>query len=225
MDGADFDETATNASFRFIERTNRLFGGIAVVRDFVRRQIQQLGHHRTFCMLDLGAGSCDIAAAVAQWANRKGIGINITCVEKNPFAVRRAMGRLQSHGIENVRVETTDVFDFRPTEPVDCIVAAMLLHHFDEAGILRLLHHMWAMGPQAILISDLHRSMLAYATCWVLTRRSHPIVEHDVLLSIRKGFREGELRQLLSRFGRGTFTVSTTAFCRVRAEISLWSER
>ena len=71
----------------------------------------------------------------------------------------------------------------------------------------------------SLLINDLQRSLPNYAACRLLLPAFPFEVGHDALLSIRKGFREAELRDLLEGLHNVTVSVSSAPLFRIRAVV------
>jgi hypothetical protein len=199
MDGDDFDRNLAEASYHFIERTNRLFGGVSSVRDFIRTQLEKNPGEKPLHILDLGSGGCDIPLAICRWSHRRGLKINFTCVEKNRHAADHARQRIRAAGLSSIRLVEEDVFSFlgKTSEVFDCTTASMLFHHMDEEEIGRLLQALQRAVRGPLFISDLKRSPTAYWGCWLYTLGSHPGVRMDARTSVRRSFSLPELESIL----------------------------
>jgi hypothetical protein len=71
----------------------------------------------------------------------------------------------------------------------------------------------------SVLINDLRRSQLASLATRLLLVGLPVGVRHDALLSIRRGFKIGELRTLLRRLERVTVSVEPARWFRIAAII------
>jgi 2-polyprenyl-3-methyl-5-hydroxy-6-metoxy-1,4-benzoquinol methylase len=122
----------------------------------------------------------------------------VTAYDHDPRVVayaRRRYGHIA--GLSIVEANVLDV-DFGPVP--DFVFGSHLLHHLDDAHCERLLARLSSLPACGILLSDLQRSALAYAAYAVLAlpfQRSFAL--QDGLLSIRRGFRIGELQTLVDR--------------------------
>jgi SAM-dependent methyltransferase len=201
MDECEFTARDAAACYRFIEHVNRWFGGIAPVRDFLFSEADRQRPSGALRVLDIGSGTCDIPIAVAQHAHRRGIPMHITCVETNADAVKRAENRLARYPSLRLTIIQQDIgkLDVPTDGPFDCAVAAMFCHHLDDDRLCDFLTGLGRLVSGRLLISDLRRSVLAHAGCWLWTRPFPAAVRHDAMLSIRKGFRRDELLRLLTR--------------------------
>ena len=219
MDEPDFDHVLAEQSFRFIRVVNRFFGGTRIVRQFIADEAARMPAGKRLNVLDIGSGCCDIPISVAQWARKQGIPVHFTCVEANRHAIEIARRGLSEKTGLPVTVLQEDIFRHRPAEPYDCAVASMFFHHFDEAQILHLIRRLRGVVKESLLINDLLRCFLSYAGCLLLTSGFPGEVKHDALLSIRKGFKETELKEWLSRLEDVSVAVKTVPFFRVKATI------
>jgi len=87
LDQPDLDPGLAVASYRFMERVNRYFGGVRIVRRFVAAEAAGREDGTPLRILDIGAGSCDIPLAVSRWARGRGIAVRFTCLEMADRAV------------------------------------------------------------------------------------------------------------------------------------------
>jgi SAM-dependent methyltransferase len=112
-------------------------------------------------VLDVGTGSGDVAAAIAQWARGRGIRAHITAVEADPVTVRVAAKHTRE--ISEIEPVCADgaLPPFRPGS-FDVVLASQLLHHFHETMIVDALKSWSKLAGRAIIISDLLRHPLAY---------------------------------------------------------------
>jgi len=217
LDASDCPPAVAAESYRFMERVNQLFGGIRAVREFVEKEARAKAGGAPLRILDIGSGSCDIPAAVCESAARKGLKLDFTCLELSAEAVALAKKRLEKRPGLPIRVLQEDVFAHTPSELYDCAVSSMCFHHFDDARIIELLRKLKSVVKGRLLINDLERSPLAWLGSLALTLLSSEDVKHDCRLSIRKGFRPGELRELLRRVEGVEAAVESAWLFRVRA--------
>jgi SAM-dependent methyltransferase len=85
----------------------------------------------------------------------------------------------------------------------DVVTASLFLHHFEAAELPGLLSSLYALARRALVVNDLHRAVVPFAFGTVffpVLFRSRVSVE-DGLLSIRRGFRPGELRAAFAAAG------------------------
>ena len=118
-----------------------------------------------------------------------------------------------------VRLLPEDVFTHLPAEPYDYAVASMCFHHFSDAQILALLQRLRGFVTCGVLINDLRRSRLASLAARLPLIGVPAGVRHDALLSIRRGFKVGELGTLLRQLDHVTVAVRRAPWFRIAAVI------
>ena len=221
LDRPDCDPALAAASYRFMERVNGNFGGVRIVRNYLAAEAALRPAPSPLRILDIGSGSCDIPLAVSRWARANGISLHFTCLEKAGPVVNIARQKLARADDPAVQLIQGDVFTHQPTEPYDCAVASMCFHHFSNAQILMLLQRLRGFVISGALINDLRRSPWAsLAARLLLAGTRAPLgVQHDALLSIRRGFKIGELTDLLLQLGNTTVSVKAARWFRIAAVI------
>lgn len=229
-DHPDADPRLVEAGYRFMNTVNRVGGGIRVVRRFLEREVSASANGHPVTVLDIGAGDCAIALEVAHWAERRGLRVRFTCLDHEAKAVelaQRAMTQRAGPGLPRlagpeeggpaqpaIRVVHADVFTYRPAEEFDYAIGSMTFHHFTDDQIHRLIAHLRGFVRKALLINDLHRCLPNYLACLALALPIDPVIRHDGLLSIRRGFKPRELTRMLARHDPRA-TVTTQWFCRI----------
>ena len=198
LDRPDCAQPLVENSYRFMRFVNRIGGGARVVRRFLARELSASPTERPVRILDLGSGPCDIPLAVTRWAAERGHRIEFNCIDHNARALDLARLALARAGCSTIRLTRGDVFTHQPAEKYDYAVGSMVVHHFSMQEMTRLLAHLRGFVTKAVLINDLHRCALNYAMCYALTLGRDPLVRHDALLSIRRGFTPHELSAWLA---------------------------
>jgi SAM-dependent methyltransferase len=91
----------------------------------------------------------------------------------------------------------------------DVVTASLLLHHFDAAELPPLLARLHSLSRRALVVNDLRRALVPFLfgrVFFPLLFRS-PVSVVDGLVSIRRGFRAGELRTAFGRAGIDGVTI------------------
>jgi hypothetical protein len=145
-------------------------------------------------IVDVGSGGGDLLRQIAGWARRRGIAVQLTGIDLNPYAARAATESTPKElGIEWV---TVDALEYRPRKPVDIVVSSLLAHHLEDEEIVAFLRWMEATAQLGWFINDLERSKWSSRMFgWV---RWHRLVRHDGPVSFRRAFREEDWVQLLA---------------------------
>ncbi len=224
LDRPECDAALAAASYRFMERINRYFGGIRAVRRFLADHTPGPATGGRLRILDIGAGSCDIPLAVIRWAAAGGIRLHFTCLETSGHALDIARDRVARAGNPSLQLIQEDVFSHQPDQPYDYAVASMCFHHFSDARILHLLQRLRGFVRRGVLINDLRRSRLASLVAEVLLLGAPEGVRHDALLSIRRGFKVAELEALLRQLSGAGVAVKAAPWFRIAAVIGFEPE-
>lgn len=222
-EGPDVDPRVAQAAYRGMATFNRLAGGIRVVRAFVAAEAARISAGRPLRVLDLGSGSGDIPLAVSAWARRRGIRVDITGVERSGTAVALGRQRIGQADDPAVRIVQADVFEYQPEQPFDCAVGSMFFHHFADDEIRALVGRLRTFVTSGLLISDLLRYTPQYLIARLLTLPLSSELRHDVLVSIRRGFKLTELRHLFRDMPGVEVAVGRDRFFRALAVVRFTS--
>ena len=182
---------------RLLTETYRAFpvvnGLVAGWRHTYRRRLRPLlSSVRPTRLLDVGSGGGDVARALAAWARRDGLLLDVVAVDPDPRAHDHASAR-PAPGVEFRRASSTDLV--RAGETFDVVVSNHVLHHLDDDARAALLDDSARLATRLVLHADIERARVAYlayrAATWPWRTRS--FVHVDGLLSIRRSFTPGEL--------------------------------
>jgi len=152
---------------------------------------------RSLSILDLGGGDGSLATLLTRWAaEQREWDWRFTNLDFTMPALRR------SRCARNVAASAL-ALPFRD-ESFDVVIASQTTHHMtgDEA-VRRHLSEAWRVARRAIYFSDVHRGPALYGFLWLVLhlRRFPKHFTHDALLSVRRGFRIGELQALAREAG------------------------
>ena len=89
----------------------------------------------------------------------------------------------------------------------DFIFCSLLLHHFRNHDVVRLLDSFYSIARKALLVCDLERRLFPYCLLPVIMLGCHKITLHDGLISVRASFRSSELLELSRMAGIGNARV------------------
>lgn len=184
-----------------LRRTYRRFAWVNAVvaswrgtyRDLIRPLLSAT-EPRT--LLDVGCGGGDVSRALARWAARDGLLLDVTGVDPDARAHDFATS-VPSPGVRFVAARVEDL-----TERYDFVISNHVLHHLDD--LRGFLEATSARARAMTIHSDIERTRYGYglfaggtALAWPLLRRS--FIRADGLTSIRRSYRAAELRSAVGR--------------------------
>ncbi len=181
---------------RSLEQVNRWLLGYRPTLEWLARlkRAPQSPVH----IVDVGSGGGDLLRQIARWARQRGIAVQLTGIDLNPYAARAATDSTPKE--LGIRWVTGDALVYRPEEPVDMIVSSLMTHHLEEDEIVAMLKWMEATAQTGWFINDLERSELASRMFGWAARLVgwHRFVRHDGPVSFRRAFRTEDWLQLLA---------------------------
>ncbi len=210
LDDPDADPAALEASLGDLRTINRLLGySPGVVADVwpLVREAARLAPARPVTLLDAGAGSGDVAVALARRAARAGQPVRIVALDNHPVVLgvaRRHLARVPASLAASIRLVRGDGLALPFGEGgVDVALASLFLHHLDGDLAVRLLRDLARVARVGVVVTDLVRHPLALLGIRALTRLGpfHPMTRHDGALSVRRAYTEAELLDLAGRAG------------------------
>lgn len=180
--------TRTYANFRLI---NAVVSGWGTV---YRRDIRPaLSTTRLTTLLDIGSGGGDVSRALARWAVRDGLRLNVTGIDPDARAHAFCLAQPEQRGLTFRRAFSSELvaegarFDF--------VVSNHMLHHLGAAELGALLVDSEQLATRRVLHADIERSRFGYLGfalgTWPFFRRSY--IRPDGLTSIRRSFTGPEL--------------------------------
>ena len=161
----------------------------------------RLPRERTIVVVDVGSGYGDMLRKIDRWAMRRGIDVDLTGVDLNPWSARAAK-EATAPG-RPIRFVTANIFDYQPARPVDIVISSLLTHHLDNAALVRFISWMEATAAIGWFVNDLHRNAIPYHLFRMAARalRFHEFVQHDGPVSIARAFDISDWRRLIDAAG------------------------
>ncbi len=191
-----------------LETINTWLGGYAPVLNALDRLRPSFPADRPLRVADLGSGGGDTLRHVARWARQRGVAVALTGVDANSFMLDYAAAK--SRDYPEISYRQADIFapEFQ-AETYDVLMCSLFCHHFTDAELVPLLRQWQQQARVAVVINDLHRHWLAYASIWGLTRllRGSYLVQHDAPLSVARAFRRADWEKLLRLAGIGKYEL------------------
>lgn len=187
-----------------LEVVNKLLGGYRVFFN----AFETLGLQDGMTVSDWGCGGGDSLRIIAQWARKRDIKLKLIGVDATASAVEYA--REKSTGYPEISYIHSDVMspDLQKDQ-FDVVISSLFTHHFPEKEWIALIQKMAECARQYVVINDLHRHWLAYHSIGILTRlfSRSTMVKHDSMLSVLRGFKKQELKEMLKQAGFNIYTI------------------
>ncbi|HEY0082116.1 MAG TPA: methyltransferase domain-containing protein, partial [Pyrinomonadaceae bacterium] len=152
---------------------------------------------REFSLLDVGAGSGELLRVAAREARARGWRARLVGLELNERSARAILE--ESHGFTEIGAVRGDALHLPfADEAFDYVICSLFTHHFRDEGVVEILREFRRVARRRLFVIDLHRHALAYFLYTTVGRLflHNRLVREDGALSIRRGFRAGELRRL-----------------------------
>ncbi|WP_287979173.1 methyltransferase domain-containing protein [Sphingomonas sp.] len=151
-------------------------------------------------LLDVGFGDGDMLRAIAAWARRRRIAVDLVGIDLNPRS--EVAARRHTPADAPIRYITGD-YAALSGQGWDVVVSSLVAHHMTRDQLVAFLRFMEEEARTGWFVNDLHRHAFAHAGFPLLARlaRWHPIVRHDGRLSIARSYRPGEWQPLLAAAG------------------------
>jgi 2-polyprenyl-3-methyl-5-hydroxy-6-metoxy-1,4-benzoquinol methylase len=194
MDDPESDRELLELTLRQLRVVNRVLTRMqGLLRRYILRDLAERGEHSA-TVLDVGAGGGDIALRLAEDARRRGIALEITCLDNDPRIVEFARHHVGDHPavsvVEGSALEITGSYDY--------VICNHVLHHLPGAEIGLFLSSAFMACRRRLLVNDLLRSRVSMAGFWLVATLflRGGFSRKDGITSIRKGFLPQELRVL-----------------------------
>lgn len=170
---------------------NALMGGTRAVMHELEAVVSSLPQRAT--LLDVGTGMGDIPRRAREIAARHGITLDTIGLEAAEWLA--AAGRSSTTAAVVGDGRSLPLAD----HSVDVVICSQVLHHFFDDEAFALLRELDRVARTRVIVSDLVRSDLAIAGLWLFSfvLGFHPVSRHDGIMSIRRGFRPRELREIV----------------------------
>lgn len=173
---------------------NNLLGGYQVFFDALGKMRIQEG----MSVCDWGCGGGDSLRAIANWARRKGLKLDLIGIDATKSALDYA--RERSSGYPEIRYIQADVMsDDIVRHQFDIVISSLFTHHFPDESWIGLVRKMADSATYRVIINDLHRHWFAYYSIGVLTSilSKSEMIKHDSKVSVLRSFKKQELQNLL----------------------------
>ncbi|MGE3953814.1 MAG: methyltransferase domain-containing protein [Parachlamydiales bacterium] len=145
-------------------------------------------------ILDVGCGGGYFTALLAKTYPQA----QVTGIDLSEAAI--AFAQKTQPKLPNLTFKVQQEKSLAALEPVDVVTATLVCHHMGDEELVQFLKEAKALAKQKVILSDLHRSPIAYASFEVASRLFHNrLITQDGLLSIRRAFTRREWGRYLTQ--------------------------
>jgi SAM-dependent methyltransferase len=174
---------------------------------FLERLVRGRRSEAPLRIVDCGSGYGDMLRKIDRWAERRGIAVELTGIDLNPWS--RAAALKATDPARPIRWITTDLFDYRPDQPVDVVLSSLFTHHLTDAQVVEFVRWMERTATAGWFVNDLQRHRLPYHAFKLWSRLAgwHRFVQNDGPISITRAFVPEDWHRLLARAGVSAASV------------------
>jgi 2-polyprenyl-3-methyl-5-hydroxy-6-metoxy-1,4-benzoquinol methylase len=196
MDNNSIPITSLASAYRDINRSNRMLGGYSATYKALTRLEKMRSRQEPIRLLDLGCGDGGMLRYLAKRYRKLELPIELIGIDLNPNTI--ALARKSSTEFPEIEYNIADILkpEHVLTPYYDYVLCTLTLHHFNDQEIPGILKACQQLCSRGVIINDLHRSRLAYYLFKFFSAIfiKSDIASNDGLVSIRRGFRQSELR-------------------------------
>jgi len=206
LDKGDYTAEEYEGCIVELQLVNRYLGDARALRRSVLAEIERAGL-RTFSLLDVGAGSGELLRTAARWAKASGRAGSFVGLEINARSALAIKEESQPLSIEAVRGDALRL-PFGDAS-FDYVMCSLMMHHFVDEEVVRVLEEMSRVARRGIFVIDLHRHPIAYYLYTTVGKifLHNRLLREDGALSILRSFRPVELKRLAEHAELGGIAV------------------
>jgi SAM-dependent methyltransferase len=195
MDGDDWSREEYFHCLRQLRLLNVLTNGYRPTFKALAHFAARVKDDQPLRILDIGFGYGDTLRAIANWAAKRDISVELVGIDLNGLSTEAAQAATPPELA--IRYITGDVFAHKPQQPYHVVINALFMHHLDDARAQQVLRWMAEHATLGFFINDLHRHRIAYSFIRGFTRlfRFNRLIRNDAPLSVARAFRADEWPQ------------------------------
>jgi len=209
MDDLQSSGEVIEQTLKELEIINRLLGGNYITLRGIEKKLKdEVKNGEPISIVDLGCGGGDMLVLIAKWARKKGISLKLIGVDANPHIVAYAQSHTQDY--PEISYLSLDIFSSEfQKESYDLFITSLFTHHFEEERLVELFRLIKQQSRLGFINNDLHRHWLAFYSIKWLTRlfSKSKMVQNDAPLSVLRGFKRKELREILKKANIDDFSL------------------
>ena len=197
-----FEDIALN--LKELDFINTHLGGHSITIDGFK---QLSGKGKTISVCEIGCGGGDNLNAINKFCIKNKIKTKFTGIDINKDCIAFAEDKSK---ILNVKFIISDYRNVNfGNEKPDIIFSSLFCHHFTNDELVEMICWMKNNSIIGFFINDLHRHPVAYHFIKIAAKlfsKSY-LVKNDAPLSVLRGFRKKELKEILNKAGIKNFSI------------------
>ena len=195
LDGENIPAKDLYQNLKELAIINSYLGGFAITVHGVSQLVND--KKRNYHIVDIGCGGGDNMIAVAQWAKKNNISVNLTGIDLKKDAIDYAKQNCAAY--PNIKFIESDYKLVAFADEADIIMSSLFCHHLNEKQIVECTNWMHKNARIGFVINDLERNKIAYYSIKWLTKffSSSYLVKNDAAVSVTRGFKKQELNSVL----------------------------
>jgi 2-polyprenyl-3-methyl-5-hydroxy-6-metoxy-1,4-benzoquinol methylase len=198
LDQSDIPFKDIERNLKELEWINSHLGGHAVTINGLKNL---MGDRKVISVCEIGCGGGDNLNAIDQYCKKNNVDVSFTAIDINKDCIAYAKANVISQKVDFI-VSDYSVVHFQKAKP-DIIFSSLFCHHFTDDQLVQMLVWMNENASVGFFINDLHRHPLAYHFIKITSKifsKSY-LVKNDAPLSVLRGFKKIEWKQLLRKAG------------------------
>ncbi|CCQ91131.1 Methyltransferase type 11 [Nitrospina gracilis 3/211] len=206
LDQAPFEEVKD--SLNDVRRVNRYLSGYKVLLHHMRPFLESQPEGKPLTVLDVATGSADQPIELVRLARRMKRPIRVVGLDINAKMLHYAQEETRRY--PEIRFVQGDAKHMPfPDGAFDVVINNLALHHFSEENAVTLLEQFTRLSKRGVVVNDLHRSRVAWASIYILTRllTNNRLTRYDAPVSVMNAFTPGEIADLARKAGWRDFQV------------------
>ncbi len=201
MDDFSIRDERINSALSELKIINKYLGGNKISEIGIKKLLKGRSGKNNIKILDAGTGGADNLIRIK---NEKA-GIEIFGIDLNKQTCKILKDSYPSINI----VYGNMMLPPFAIESFDIVHFSLILHHFSETAIKKIIQDYMAVSKIGIVINDLHRSYTAYLGIKILTAlfSKSNMVKNDAPLSVRRGFKKNEIIKIIEDAGTFKYII------------------
>lgn len=206
LDQAPFEEVKD--SLRDVQTVNTYLSGYRVLLKHIEPFFRMKKDKGPLRILDAATGSGDQPRAVVKMARQKNWPVSIIGLDINMKMIRFAREECRDFPeIDFVQGNALSL-PFKDAS-FDVVINNLSLHHFKRADAVQMMREFSRLSRFGFIINDLHRSRVAHAAIWILTRllTRNRLTRYDAPVSVYNAFTPDEMAAMANDAGLKHFKI------------------